>query len=159
MKAKDLFVISVIISSMFMLASPPILANTGIHELTPNNYQEKKFKKNGDFIHDQSSTDQKVKIPDEQKNLTFKGSANTRLTDLKGNIFQSEMSDTNTIKAKAETLKLFSNAETVRLASLEGGSKSSSSLSLLISVFAGICVILLIAVMIILNKTTQGKQR
>ncbi|MGF3105554.1 type VII secretion protein EssA [Rossellomorea sp. DUT-2] len=143
--------------SMVMLFSPPILATTDINELNPNDYQDNKFKKNSDLIHDQSSTNQKVQIPEEQKNLTFEGNSSNGLIELKEKIFQSEEKDTNTIKAKAENLNLFSQSESARLGSLEEGS-SSSSLSLLIAVFVGICILLLIVVIVIWNRTTQGKQ-
>ncbi|WRP06550.1 type VII secretion protein EssA [Rossellomorea aquimaris] len=147
-----------LVASMIMMFSPPILATTDINELIPNDYQENKFKKNSDLIHDQSSTNQKIQIPEEQKNLTFEGKSSNGLSELKEKIFQSEEKDTNTIKAKAENLKLFSQSESARLGSLEEGSSSSSSLSVLIAVFVGICILLLIVVIVIWNRTTQGKQ-
>ncbi|MGM0752844.1 MAG: type VII secretion protein EssA [Bacillota bacterium] len=146
-----------LVAGMIMMFSHPILANTDINDLIPNDYQENKFKKNSDLIHDQSSTDQKIEIPEEQKSLTFEGELSNGLSDLKEKIFQSEEKDTNTIKAKAENLKLFSQSGSEKLRNLEEESTSSSSLSLLIAVFVGICVLLLIVVIVIWNRTAQGK--
>lgn len=156
MRGKFLFLLITIVSMSSMFGST-VLAETNINELIPNEYQEKKFKKNSDLIHDQSSTNQKVQIPDEQKSLTFEGRSSNGLDDLKEEIFHSEAKDTNTIKAKAEKLKLFHQSESARLGEFEEENKSSS-LSLLIFVFVGICVLLLITVIIIWNRTTQRKQ-
>ncbi|MFC7786559.1 type VII secretion protein EssA [Rossellomorea sp. GCM10028870] len=157
MRGKVLVQLTLVVS-MIMMFSQPILANTDINDLIPNDYQKNKFKKNSDLIHDQSSTNQKIQIPEEQKSLTFEGNSNNGLNELKEKIFQSEEKDTNTIKAKAENLKLFSQSGSAKLGSLEEGSSSSSSLSLLIVVFVGICVFLLIVVIVIWNRTAQGKQ-
>ncbi|WP_060674029.1 type VII secretion protein EssA [Rossellomorea vietnamensis] len=146
------------IVSVMMMFGSPIFAGTSINELIPNDYQKNKFKKNSDLIHDQSSTNQKIQIPDEQKSLTFEGRRSNGLSELKAKIFYSEKKDTNTIKAKAVNLKLFRQSESARLGGLEEDSQSSSSVSLLIAVFVGICVILLITVIIIWNRTTQRKQ-
>ncbi|WP_406686002.1 type VII secretion protein EssA [Rossellomorea vietnamensis] len=157
MRGKILLLLTCIVSVMMLFGSP-IFAGTNINELIPNDYQENKFKKNSDLIHDQSSTNQKIKIPDEQKSLTFEGRPSNGLNELKDKIFYSEEKDTNTIKAKAVNLKLFSQSESARLGGLEEDSQSSSSLSLLIAIFVGICVLLLIAVIVIWNRTAQRKQ-
>ncbi|RIW38941.1 type VII secretion protein EssA [Bacillus salacetis] len=136
----------------------PVSANTNINELIPNDYQDNKFKKNNDLLHDQSSTE-KVEIPEEQKGLTFKEAAGSRLDALKQRIFQGEEKGTNTIKARSENLKLFSGAEnSARLGDLEETPQDSSSLSVLISVFAGVCILLLILVIVIWNRSDQGRQ-
>ncbi|MGG4165931.1 type VII secretion protein EssA [Rossellomorea vietnamensis] len=157
MRGKVLFLLTLIVSVMMMFG-PPIFAGTSINELIPNDYQKNKFKKNSDLIHDQSSTNQKIRIPDEQKNLTFEGRPSNGLNELKDKIFYSEQKDTNTIKAKAVNLKLFSQSESARLGGLEEESQSSSSVSLLIAIFVGICVVLLIAVIVIWNRTAHRKQ-
>lgn len=143
------------IVSMFV---PPISANTNINDLTPNDYQNNDFKKNTDLIHDQTLTNEKIKIPEEQKSLTFEGTSNNRLNDLTDKLFKSEEKDTNTIKAKAESLKLFSQSESARLGSLEEGSQNGSSLPILIAVLVGICVLLLITVIVIWSRSAQGSK-
>jgi len=148
----------ILIGGMVSMFVPPISANTNINDLIPNDYQNNDFKKNTDLIHDQTLTNEKIKIPEEQKSLTFEGVSSNKLSELTDKLFKSEEKDTNTIKAKAENLKLFSQSESARLGSLEEGSSSSSSLSLLIAVFVGICILLLIVVIVIWNRTTQDKQ-
>lgn len=137
---------------------PPISANTNIRDLIPNDYQNNDFKKNTDLIHDQTLTNEKIKIPEEQKSLTFEGISSNKLNDLTDKLFKSEEKDTNTIKAKAENLKLFSQSESARLGNLEERSQTGSSLSILIAMLVGICVFLLITVIVIWNRTTQGSK-
>jgi type VII secretion protein EssA len=143
------------IVSMFV---PPISANTNINDLIPNDYQNNDFKKNTDLIHDQTLTNEKIKIPEEQKSLTFEGISSNKLNELTDKLFKSEEKDTNTIKAKAENLKLFSESESARLGSLEERSQNGSSLPILIAVLVGICVLLLIIVIVIWSRSAQGSK-
>ncbi|MDT9026620.1 MULTISPECIES: type VII secretion protein EssA [Rossellomorea] len=143
------------IVSMFV---PPISANTNINDLIPNDYQNNDFKKNTDLIHDQTLTNEKIKIPEEQKSLTFEGISINKLNELTDKLFKSEEKDTNTIKAKAENLKLFSESESARLGSLEERSQNGSSLPILIAVLVGICVLLLIIVIVIWSRSAQGSK-
>lgn len=137
---------------------PPISANTNINDLIPNDYQNNDFKKNTDLIHDQTLTNEKIKIPEEQKSLTFEGISINKLNELTDKLFKSEEKDTNTIKAKAENLKLFSESESARLGSLEERSQNGSSLPILIAVLVGICVLLLIIVIVIWSRSAQGSK-
>jgi type VII secretion protein EssA len=139
------------IVSMFV---PPISANTNINDLIPNDYQNNDFKKN----HDQTLTNEKIKIPEEQKSLTFEGISSNKLNELTDKLFKSEEKDTNTIKAKAENLKLFSQSESARLGSIEERSQNGSSLPILIAVLVGICVLLLITVIVIWSRSAQGSK-
>ncbi|KAA0566039.1 type VII secretion protein EssA [Bacillus sp. CH30_1T] len=143
------------IVSMFV---PPISANTNINDLIPNDYQNNDFKKNPDLIHDQTLTNEKIKIPEEQKSLTFEGISSNKLNELTDKLFKSEEKDTNTIKAKAENLKLFSQSESARLGSIEERSQNGSSLPILIAVLVGICVLLLITVIVIWSRSAQGSK-
>ncbi|WP_188048409.1 type VII secretion protein EssA [Bacillus sp. CH30_1T] len=137
---------------------PPISANTNINDLIPNDYQNNDFKKNPDLIHDQTLTNEKIKIPEEQKSLTFEGISSNKLNELTDKLFKSEEKDTNTIKAKAENLKLFSQSESARLGSIEERSQNGSSLPILIAVLVGICVLLLITVIVIWSRSAQGSK-
>nr|WP_187444397.1 type VII secretion protein EssA [Rossellomorea vietnamensis] len=158
MRAK-LFVIQILIGVLLGISAAPLSANTGIDDLVPNDYKENKFKKNNDLIHDQSLKNQKIEIPEEQKKLQFEGAPSNALGELKQNIFQGEEKGTNTIKAKAEGLKLFSQSDrAAKLGAMEEAEQGSSSLSILIAVFAGVCILLLILVIVIWNRTDQGKQ-
>ncbi|MGE6754964.1 type VII secretion protein EssA [Rossellomorea sp. NPDC071047] len=147
-----------LIGGFVIMFVPPISANTNIKDLIPNDYQNNDFKKNTDLIHDQTLTNEKIKIPEEQKSLTFEGISSNKLNDLTDKLFKSEEKDTNTIKAKAENLKLFSQSESARLGNLEERSQTGSSLSILIAMLVGICVFLLITVIVIWNRTTQGSK-
>jgi type VII secretion protein EssA len=152
-----ILVLLIFMSIIGFVFAAPISANTGIHELMPNEYQENKFKKNNDLLHDQSSKDEKAEIPEEQKSLTFKGASGSGMEALKERIFQGEEKGTNTIKARAENLKLFSGAESsARLGNLEENRQDSSSLSVLISIFAGVSILLLILVIVIWSRNAQG---
>ena len=147
-----------LIGGFVIMFVPPISANSNIKDLIPNDYQNNDFKKNTDLIHDQTLTNEKIKIPEEQKSLTFEGISSNKLNDLTDKLFKSEEKDTNTIKAKAENLKLFSQSESARLGNLEERSQTGSSLSILIAMLVGICVFLLITVIVIWNRTTQGSK-
>ncbi len=154
MKAKILLV-AILASLLFTGA--PVLANTDIEDLVPNDYQDNKFRKNTDLIHERNLyNNERSTIPEEQKGLTFDGAGSETSEERLDALFQGTEKDTNTIKAKADNLKLFSETETAKLGSLEEQGEKSSSLSLLIIIFAGICLLLLIAVMIAWARAGQN---
>ena len=71
MKAKILLV--AILASLFIMGAP-VQANTDIEDLVPNDYQDHKFRKNTDLIHERNLyNNERSNIPEEQKGLTFDG--------------------------------------------------------------------------------------
>ncbi|TYS51415.1 type VII secretion protein EssA [Rossellomorea marisflavi] len=157
MKAKSLLV-AILVSLLVMGA--PVQANTDIEDLVPNDYQNNKFRKNTDLIHERNLyNNERSNIPEVQKGLTFDGTGSETSEERLEALFQGTEKDTNTIKAKADNLKLFSETETAKLGSLEEQGENSSSLSLLIIIFAGICIVLLIVVMIAWARTGQNVKK
>ncbi|KUP09452.1 hypothetical protein Q75_00585 [Bacillus coahuilensis p1.1.43] len=150
------FILSFIMINM--VSYHTVYASTNINKLSPNDYQEDSFKKNTDLLHDQSSSNEKLKIPQEQKGLTFEGKSTNTFSELSYRLFKNEARDTNTIKAKAESLDLFTEEQSTRLDGMEENGQDSSSLSVLMGVLAGICVVLLLSVLIIWSKASQRKE-
>jgi type VII secretion protein EssA len=123
---------------------------TKIDKLVPNDYQTNQFKTNDDMLHDDSLTNQRLNIPEEQKELTFKGDKRSQADEIKEELFLSQVSDQNTIKAKAVEMKLFTKTESSIINQTEEDTSPSSNLSLTILIWTlvGICSLLLVVILV-----------
>ena len=128
---------------------------TKIDELVPNDYQKNELKPNNSLLHNNTQTNQLKGIPEEIKEITFDEVERSQDEAIKAELFLSESTDQNTIKAKAVDMQLFLSAETPTMKQTEGDSSSSSSLSLTILIWAlvGICILLLIVVLVVWSKS------
>ncbi|WP_257347604.1 type VII secretion protein EssA [Pseudalkalibacillus decolorationis] len=141
------------------LQSRTVYANTEIDDLVPNEYKENEFKKNEDLLHGDSLSNESSNIPEEQKDLTFEGIKTFQNEGIEHKLFANNSDDKNTIKAKADRLKLFASKDSLKLGDQEEeiDSSSFSSLSILISVLVGVCLLLLVLILVVWNKSSGKK--
>jgi type VII secretion protein EssA len=133
---------------------------TKIDELVPNEYQQNEFKSNTNLLKDNSLLNQRTNIPEEQKGITFEKDNISKDEELKKELFLSDATDQNTVKAKAEELQLFSSEEVTTSNQIEEDTPSSSNLSLSILIWAlvGISILLLIVVLFVWGKSQKSPQ-
>jgi type VII secretion protein EssA len=133
---------------------------TKIDELVPNDYQKNQFEINKGLLHEDSLTNQLTNIPEEQKELTFKGDKTSQYNAIKEELFLSYANDQNTIKAKAVNMQLFSSVESSTVNQTEEDTSASSNLSLtiIIWILVGICGLLLLVVLFVWG-TSAAKQK
>lgn len=159
MKRKRDAAVSIIMLMMaifhLMVAGVVHADTTKIDELVPNDYQKNEFKSNKGLLNNTTQTNQLKGIPEEIKEITFEEVERSQDEVIKAELFLSESTDQNTIKAKAVDMQLFLSAETPTLKQTEEDSSSSSSLSLTILIWAlvGICILLLIVVLVVWGKS------
>ncbi|WLR42823.1 type VII secretion protein EssA [Bacillus carboniphilus] len=156
MRGKWIVALAVVCSCMMF--TTPCQASNSINDLSPNEYKQNKKKKDMNLMNDQKNIIEKGDIPEEQKNLTFDGNKNNHNEAIKGKLFQQQSMDTNTIKAKADHLQLFSQPESSKLDELEETGDTSSSVSILITIFVTVCLLLLILVLVIWNRTNNQQK-
>lgn len=160
-QAKLVPFILLIISAFYLTNAEIVFADTTkIDELVPNDYQQNEFKSNTNLLKDNPLLNQPVNIPEEQKGITFEKDKISKDEELKRELFLSNATDQNTVKAKAEELQLFSSKEATTSNQIEEETPSSSilSLSILIWVLVGISIMLLILVLIVWGRS-QAKQK
>ncbi|PLR83444.1 type VII secretion protein EssA [Bacillus canaveralius] len=110
MKLKG-FIIAYMFPAAIFLNGISVGASPNIDDLMPNTYEKKEFNENTNFLHEDSLYDNKKAIPEEQKGLTFEGQKSNPLEGVKDQLFSGDAKANNTITAKAERLKLFSDVE------------------------------------------------
>jgi type VII secretion protein EssA len=99
-------------------------------EIEPNQYQRQDIELRTDYIHEESLLDEKRDLPEVQTSLTFQRPTSSFFEQTKARLFLSGEKDTNTIAAKAEKLRLFSDAPTQSVPShqpLDEAERPSSS--------------------------------
>jgi type VII secretion protein EssA len=164
MKRKEAKFISftLLIMTVFHLAIVGVVHadTTKIDELVPNEYQQNEFKSNTNLLKDNSLLNQPSNIPEEQKGITFEKDTISKDEQLKKELFLSDATDQNTVKAKAEELQLFSSEEVTTSNQIEEDTPSSSNLSLSILIWAlvGISILLLIVVLFVWGKSQKSPQ-
>lgn len=110
----------------------------------PHIYQKKEI-----IIHKnlRNHSQQKGKIPEEQKQLTFEKSEVTNSEQMEDQLFQTAIQDNNTIQAKATQIGLFSDTEPIVKVEAETQLEENSSIILILMIAA---VILVIGIMFVL---------
>ncbi|XQY91808.1 type VII secretion protein EssA [Metabacillus sp. HB246100] len=148
------FLCLVILTLYHLAETTQVYGETTIDELEPNDYQ--KNKGNKEYKLNQQQSNQRSSIPEEQKTLTFEGEKVSNDDQVLQSLFSSEVKNSNTIKAKAEGLGLFSSEEKVAQSSVEDSVTSKGSpLTLLIIVLVSICMLLLIVILVVWGKSLK----
>ncbi|CAM4006674.1 type VII secretion protein EssA [Mesobacillus zeae] len=103
--------IKLILLLIFLSLGPAFSARaeTGIEDLTPNEYKQREFKKNTELLHEKSLTEKKVQMSELQRGLKLSVPKDDSYNDVISTLFEGSKKESNTITAKAEQLKLFSS--------------------------------------------------
>lgn len=103
--------IKLILLLIFLSLGPAFSARaeTGIEDLTPNEYKKREFKKNTELLHEKSLSEKKVQMSELQRGLKLSVPKDESYNDVISTLFEGSKKENNTITAKAEQLKLFSS--------------------------------------------------
>jgi type VII secretion protein EssA len=103
---------------LFLLTRVTVYAETDKWpEIEPNQYQRQDIELRTDYLHEESLLDEKRDLPEVQTSLTFQRPSSSFFEQTKAQLFLSGEKETNTIAAKAEKLRLFSDTPTQSVSS------------------------------------------
>ena len=111
MKLHRFFKVIVLIPALLLIVGHSAGATPDFNNLTPNTYEKREFKENTDYLHEKSLYENKKRIPEEQKDLTFTQKNLDPLEGVKDKLFDGGEAMNNTITAKAEQLQLFTDSD------------------------------------------------
>lgn len=91
------------------LGAKQVSAATELNDLNPNEYKEKEFKDNKEYLHNDSLLDSRKNIRDEQKQLDFIPKIYERNEKIKAELFVDDFKERKTIAYDSMKYGLFSN--------------------------------------------------
>lgn len=91
------------------LGSKQATAATELNNLNPNEFKEKEFKDNKEYLHNESLLDNRKNIRDEQKQLDFTPKVFERNEKIKTELFVDDFKERKTIAYDSMKYDLFSN--------------------------------------------------
>ncbi|WP_285769084.1 type VII secretion protein EssA [Peribacillus sp. SI8-4] len=114
----------------------------------PNEYQEKDIDVQTEYFHEEGLLEQKQRLPEEQKDLTFERGKYDAVDSMKDSLFHSPVENHNTIASKAEQLGLFKETGS-RMASEEEEAPSMHvDLTILLGIILALSVVCLFFILI-----------
>lgn len=121
----------------------------------PNEYQEKDIDIQTEYFHEEGLLEQKRKLPEEQKDLTFERGKYDAVDSVKDSLFLSPVTENqnNTIASKSEQLGLFSEVA-IRTRSEE---ETEASLNFDLTILLGIVLALLVVCLFFILIPKMGK--
>ncbi|MDF1995907.1 type VII secretion protein EssA [Peribacillus frigoritolerans] len=121
----------------------------------PNEYQENDIDIQTEYFHEEGLLEQKRKLPEEQKDLTFERGKYDAIDSVKDSLFQSPVMENqnNTIASKSEQLGLFSE---VRIPTRNEG-ETEPSLNFDLTILLGIVLALLVVCLFFILIPKMGK--
>ncbi|MED3998160.1 type VII secretion protein EssA [Peribacillus frigoritolerans] len=121
----------------------------------PNEYQENDIDVQTEYFHEEGLLEQKRKLPEEQKDLTFERGKYDAIDSVKDSLFQSPVMENqnNTIASKSEQLGLFSE---VRIPT-RNEEETEPSLNFDLTILLGIVLALLVVCLFFILIPKMGK--
>ena len=121
----------------------------------PNEYQEKDIDIQTEYFHEEGLLEQKRKLPEEQKDLTFERGKYDAVDSVKDSLFLSPVTENqnNTIASKSEQLGLFSEVA-IRTRSEE---ETEPSLNFDLTILLGIVLALSVVCLFFILIPKMGK--
>ncbi|MBH0158207.1 type VII secretion protein EssA [Fictibacillus sp. 5RED26] len=149
---------------LFLICIGPetVFAGATIRDLAPNLYEENQIKESTEYLQEESLSDKKERLPEEQKDLTFTKTADNQLEDLQGGLFDQSVKMDNSTASKAKTMGLFSAGSEDTLSNSvddeeQNVNKSGFSISVIYSALIILGVAVLLALLIPgMRKTRSG---
>ncbi|MGE7763296.1 type VII secretion protein EssA [Peribacillus sp. NPDC097895] len=122
----------------------------------PNEYQEKNIDIQTEYFHEEGLLEQKQRLPEEQKDLTFERGKYDVMDSVKDTLFLSPITEenNNTIASKADQLGLFSEVG-IRTRS---GEETEPSLNFDLTILLGIVLALSVVCLFFILIPKMGKQ-
>ncbi|CAN7611291.1 type VII secretion protein EssA [Peribacillus frigoritolerans] len=116
----------------------------------PNEYQENDIDIQTEYFHEEGLLEQKRKLPEEQKDLTFERGKYDAIDSVKDSLFQSPVMENqnNTIASKSEQLGLFSEVRIPMRNEEETEPSLNFDLTILLSIVLALLVVCLFFILI-----------
>ena len=132
-------------------------ATPSLETLTPNEYEEKEFKENTDYLNEKALYEKKEAIPEIQKKITFEKPTLDSMNQLKEKLFDGTVD--NTVSTQAKQMKLFTGEEQEAF-KLEDKNKPFSNPQIKVTVVLVVLLAIGLIVMIVLliPKMIQGNR-
>lgn len=133
-------------------------ASTGFDHLNPNEYKQKEFESNTEFIHNDSLLQSKRKISEDQKLLTFIPEQYPQSNLILGQLFTEGGKDRKTVNLMSQELNLFSEESKDMLFETKAQwIKNEGNHAGLKTVYIGFIFVFLLIVLVILHRSFKGE--
>lgn len=131
-------------------------ATPSIETLTPNEYEEKEFKDNTDFLNEKALYKEKVPIPEVQKKLTFEKPTSGPMEKVTEKLFAGTVD--NTVASQAKKMRLFTGEKKGTILLADSKPPSNPKIKVTV-VLAGLLAIgLIIMIVLLIPKMVQGNR-
>lgn len=156
---RNLFIFVVLLPLLFFIHENRswAAATPSLETLTPNEYEEKEFKENTDYLNEKALYEQKKTIPEVQQKITFEKPTFDPLDTLKGKLFDG--TSNNTVSTQAKQLKLFTEEDQGEF-KLADSSKSvpNPQIKVTVVLVALLVIGLIVMIMLLIPKMIQGNR-
>ena len=142
------------------LGTKQVSAATELNNLNPNEFKEKEFKDNKEYLHNESLLDNRKNIREEQKQLDFKPKVLERNEKIKEELFISDFKERKTIAYDSMKYGLFSNErEIVKTKITESIPEDDSKSNGLQFFYIGLLIACIFVVLLwLVPKMVQGEK-
>ena len=136
-------------------------AASNLDDLSPNEYKEKEFKDNKEYLHNESLLESRKEIPEEQKQLDFIPNDYDPNEKIKEELFVNDFEERKTIAYESMKLGLFSGeSEIAKVQANQSSSENNRGNKNLQFVYIGLLIAcILIALIWLVPKMVQGDKR
>ena len=155
---KDKRIVIFICLFVFLTPYRNTFASTDFNHLNPNEYNQKEFESNTEFIRNDSLLQSKRKLSEEQKLLTFIPEQYPQSKFILGQLFTAGEKGRKTVDLMSRELNLFSEeSNNMLFETKEQWIKNGANHTGLKTVYIGIILALLLIVLLILSRSFQGR--
>lgn len=135
-------------------------ASKDINSLNPNEYKEKEFKNNKEYLHNQSLLKDKKAIPEEQKPLDFIPTDYDKNEKIREELFIQDFQERKTVAYESMKLGLFSaEKEAAKVRMEQPSSERDRGNKGLMYIYIGLLVACIVVVLIwLVPKMIQGEK-
>ena len=149
--------ILVIVMLLWMTSDADLaFASPSLEELDPNEYKDKQFKDNTEYLHNDPLLERRENLPEEQKLLDFLPKDYDANEEMKKQLFQEGFEEHKTTAYESTKLLLFTNSEK-EVKMQDGGTENIADTTGIKTFYIGILLgLLLLMFLILLPRFIRG---
>ena len=149
--------ILVIVMLLWMTSDADLaFASPSLEELDPNEYKDKQFKDNTEYLHNDPLLERRENLPEEQKILDFLPKDYDANEEMKKQLFQEGFEEHKTTAYESTKLLLFTNSEK-EVKMQDGGTENIADTTGIKTFYIGILLgLLLLMFLILLPRFIRG---
>ena len=156
---KHLWKCSILVIVMLLWVTPDddlAFASPSLEELDPNEYKDKQFKDNTEYLHNDPLLERRENLPEEQKLLDFLPKDYDANEEMKKQLFQEGFEEHKTTAYESTKLLLFTNSEK-EVKMQDGGTENIADTTGIKTFYIGILLgLLLLMFLILLPRFIRG---